>query len=248
MFFLAVLYAADAAGAEAAGDGVADFSTKPVTLILALALFSLVPFILMTSTSYVKVSIVLGVLRNALGAQQVPPASVTSAIAIIITLYVMSPTIEQCRQKAQPILDMQSDEDLLSKRSAASLMETAEAVKEPIKEFLRGNASSSSVKLFMTLAQRKTPDGAKKGEKPSPGDFKILLPAFLITELQEAFFIGFLIFLPFLIIELVISNTLLSLGMHMVSPTTISLPFKLLLFVSVSGWEILSKGLIMGYS
>ena len=107
MVLFAVLYAADASASAAAGDGLADVSTKPVTLIIALALFSLVPFILMTSTSYVKISIVLNVLRNALGAQQVPPASVTSAIAVIITLYVMSPTIEQCRQKARPLLDLQ---------------------------------------------------------------------------------------------------------------------------------------------
>lgn len=238
------------AGKAVAGveDQVADFATKPVTLILALAAFSLIPFVLMTATSYVKISIVLNILRNALGAQQVPPASVISAIAIILTLYVMFPTIELCRQKAEPLLNESGQGDLLSRQNAARLIETAEAVKGPIKDFLRKNSSVSSIKMFLSLARSKM-TGDIKGKKPAlENDLRVLLPSFLITELQEAFFIGFLMFLPFLIIELVISNILLSLGMHMLSPTTISLPFKLLLFVSVSGWEILSKGLIMGYS
>jgi type III secretion protein R len=241
---LAVLLAAGEAAAQ--GESAGEAATRPVTLIVALAAFSLVPFVLMTATSYVKISVVLNVLRNALGAQQVPPASVTSAVAVILTLYVMYPTIEECRAKAAPLLESESGEELLSKESAAKLLETARAVKEPMTAFLGRNASASSVHLFMSLARAKM-GGSATTAPPSEKDLRILLPSFLITELEEAFFIGFLIFLPFLIIELVISNILLSLGMHMLSPTTISLPFKLLLFVSVSGWEILSRGLIMGY-
>ncbi len=238
---------AAAGQAAAGGEGASDFASRPVTLIVALAAFSLVPFVLMTATSYVKISIVLNVLRNALGAQQVPPMAVTSAIAVILSLYVMYPTIEECRKKAAPLLGSEGEEDLLSKQSAARLIETAEAVEGPVKDFLRRNASASSVKLFLSLARSRAGTGDAGVKPPGEGSLSVLLPAFLITELEEAFFIGFLIFLPFLIIELVISNILLSLGMHMLSPTTISLPFKLLLFVSVSGWEILSRGLVMGY-
>jgi type III secretion protein R len=238
---------AAAGQAAAGGEGASDFASRPVTLIIALAAFSLIPFFLMTATSYVKISIVLNILRNALGAQQVPPMAVTSAIAVILSLYVMAPTIDECRREAAPLLKSEGGEDLMSKQSAARLIETAQAMEGPVKGFLRRNASASSVKLFLSLARSR--GGAKDAgwKPPSEGSLSVLLPAFLITELEEAFFIGFLIFLPFLIIELVISNILLSLGMHMLSPTTISLPFKLLLFVSVSGWEILSRGLVMGY-
>jgi len=245
------LAAAQAAASSPAGAGLA---MKPVPLILVLAALSLLPFAVMTATSYVKISVVLSILRSAIGAQQVPSTTVVSAIAVVLTIFVMEPTVEECRAAAGPLLTEGTGGDLLGGESAARLVGALGAVKEPVKGFLRRNASPRAVKLFAGLAAGRrggAAAGVKGASPPSPppgeGDLRVLLPAFLVTELEEAFFIGFLLFLPFLVIELVVSNILLSLGMHMLSPTTVSLPFKLLLFVSVSGWEILSRGLVMGY-
>ncbi len=245
---LVILFLLPATGSAAMGDeGISDLATRPVPLIIALASLSLLPFVIMSATSYVKISVVLNILRHALGAQQVPPASVVSAVAVVLTIYVMMPTIDKCRQVAGPLLEARSNENLFSRQNAAKIIDTLNAVKEPIREFLRHNSSTAAVSLFHRLAHGRISGDGKTKQPAAANDLIVLFPSFLITELQEAFFIGFLIFLPFLVIELVVSNILLSLGMHMLNPTIISLPFKLLLFVSVSGWEILSQGLVIGY-
>jgi type III secretion protein R len=229
---------------DAAAEG---FASRPVVLIIALALFTLLPFVLMMTTSYVKLVVVFHILRNALGTQQVPPNAVIAGLALILTVYVMSPTIEECRTRAGPLLELESEQDLLSRQSADLVLQTVDAVKEPLRGFLERNAAADNVEMFLDLARERAPSD-EAAERISRGDFLVLVPAFVVTELTEAFLIGFVLFLPFLVIELTVSNVLLSLGMHMLSPTQVSLPFKLLLFVAVSGWQLLAHGLVMGYS
>lgn len=228
---------------DAAAQG---FASRPVVLIIALALFTLIPFVLMMTTSYVKLVVVFHILRSALGTQQVPPNAVIAGLALILTVYVMTPTIEECRIRAGPLLEAESEEDLLSKESADLLLKTVDAVKEPLRDFIRNNSSADNVGMFLDLARKRATPRAR--EAITGDDFKILVPAFVVTELTEAFLIGFVLFLPFLVIELTVSNVLLSLGMHMLSPTQVSLPFKLLLFVAVNGWQLLAHGLVMGYT
>lgn len=228
---------------DAAAQG---FASRPVVLIIALALFTLLPFVLMMTTSYVKLVVVFHILRNALGTQQVPPNAVIAGLALVLTVYVMSPTIEECRARAGPLLALESEEELLSRQSADLLLQTVEAVKEPLRGFVKRNAAPDNVEMFLDLA-RKRASSDEAAERISADDFLVLVPAFVVTELTEAFLIGFVLFLPFLVIELTVSNVLLSLGMHMLSPTQVSLPFKLLLFVAVSGWQLLAHGLVMGY-
>jgi type III secretion protein R len=223
-----------------AAEGLA---SRPVVLIIALALFSLLPFVLMMTTSYVKLVVVFHILRNALGTQQVPPNTVIAGLALILTFYVMMPTIEECRERAAPLLEVESEEDLLSRGSADLVIRTVSAVKEPLRAFIQRNASQENVALFLEMARER----AGTDEVPEDG-FVVLVPAFVVTELTEAFLIGFVLFLPFLVIELTVSNVLLSLGMHMLSPTQVSLPFKLLLFVAVNGWSLLAHGLVAGYT
>jgi len=243
--FVITMLPASSLAAQVTGEKGASASFSPVTLIIILAALSLLPFILMTATSFVKITVVFSILKNALGAGQIPPASVISGISIVLTLYVMQPVIWKCYDKAKPILDAKEEGDILTRHNAEKLIELFNECKEPVKDFLLKNSSPTSRKIFLDMSTSRNKSAGKT--PPSQNDFAILLPSFLITELGEAFFIGFLIFLPFLVIELVVSNVLLSLGMHMLNPTTVSLPFKLLLFVSVSGWEIISRGLVMGY-
>ena len=228
------------------GAAAEGFASRPVLLIIALALFTLLPFVLMMTTSYVKLVVVFHILRNALGTQQVPPNAVIAGLALVLTVYVMSPTIEECRARAGPLLELESEEELLSRQSADLLLQTVEAVKEPLRGFVKRNAAPDNVEMFLDLA-RKRASSDEAAERISANDFLVLVPAFVVTELTEAFLIGFVLFLPFLVIELTVSNVLLSLGMHMLSPTQVSLPFKLLLFVAVSGWQLLAHGLVMGY-
>jgi len=228
------------------GAAAEGFASRPVLLIIALALFTLLPFVLMMTTSYVKLVVAFHILRTARGTQQVPPNAVIAGLALILTVYVMSPTIEECRTRAGPLLELESEQDLLSRQSADLVLQTVEAVKEPLRGFLVRNAAADNVEMFLDLARERAASD-EAAERISEDDFLVLVPAFVVTELTEAFLIGFVLFLPFLVIELTVSNVLLSLGMHMLSPTQVSLPFKLLLFVAVSGWQLLAHGLVMGY-
>jgi type III secretion protein R len=221
-------------------------ASRPVVLIVALALLSLLPFVLLLVTSYTKIVVVFHILKNALGTQQVPPAMVIAGLAIVLTFYVMAPTIDEARQEAEPLLSAESEAELLSKESASLIVQTVDAVKEPVRAFLTRNSATSNVEMFVRLARQRSPD--RQDLWPESDAFTVLVPAFVVTELTEAFLIGFVIFLPFLVIELAVSNVLLSLGMHMLSPTQVSLPFKLLLFVAVNGWQLLAHGLVMGYA
>ena len=221
------------------------FASRPLVLMLALAALSLVPFVLMMVTSFVKISVVLSIVRSALGTQQIPPTQVITGLAIILTVYIMAP-VGQTMYKASEMDILAKGPSLMSSESVGNLLEAANKSKEPLRDFLIKKITNKDRSLFYNLAKKmRTTDEDRKSI--TDRDFMIIVPAFVVSELKEAFQIGFLLFVPFIVIDMVVANILLALGMHMLSPTTISMPFKLLLFVLVDGWYLIAKGLVIGY-
>ena len=211
--------------------------TTPFYLILPLALMSLVPFTAILGTSFLKLVVVFGILRNATGLQQIPPNMALNALAIILTIYIMAPVgIE-----AYEIL--KDREISLKDNSWRSAFEDGI---EPYRNFLLKNTNDRERSFFLRSAQALWPSDYQ--QEVATDSLMVLLPSFAISELTRAFQIGFLLYLPFIVIDLIVSNILLAMGMMMVSPMTISLPFKLLLFVLLDGWTKLIQGLIMGYA
>jgi type III secretion protein R len=220
------------------------FASRPLILILALAALALVPFMLMMVTSFVKISVVLSIVRSALGTQQIPPTQVITGLAVILTVYIMAP-VGQTMYKAAAVDIWAKGPGLLSSETVGNLLEAANRSKEPLRDFLAKKVKDKDRALFFHLAKKMRNEEDRKaiGDR----DFLIIIPAFVVSELKEAFQIGFLLFVPFIVIDMVVANILLALGMHMLSPTTISMPFKLLLFVLVDGWYLIAKGLVIGY-
>jgi len=217
--------------------------SKPLVLLVMLAALSLVPFMIMMITSFVKIAVVLALIRNALGTQQVPPNIVITGISMILTIYIMLPVGYDVYRATGTVINQGTNQPLLSQASIELLVEAVKQGKEPVRAFLLKNAHASERSLFYNLALKLRTNEEDRKEI-SDQDFFNLVPAFVVSE---AFQIGFIIFMPFLVIDLVIANILLSLGMFQISPITISLPFKLLLFVLVDGWHVIAKGLILGY-
>jgi type III secretion protein R len=209
------------------------WAANPLTTVLTLSLLSLLPFLLMMSTSFVKFSVVFAILRSALGLQQVPPPAVTTGLALIMTAYVMAPVGTQAYQAVQPLLGESSGQDVVSPAGSQMILDAVSRAREPMRAFLFKHAHPKERTAFHQMALRMGPPAWKESLKD--------------TDLLEAFMIGFLVFLPFLVIDMVVSNLLLAMGMHMLSPVTISMPFKLLLFVLVDGWDLLVRGLVQGY-
>jgi type III secretion protein R len=200
-------------------------------------------------SSFVKIAVVLSILRSALGLSQIPPTSVITGIALVLSLYVMAPTGRAMSVHLGPALEALSGPGGKRDAKAKERLEKAASglnrAKEPLRAFLSKHAHAEDVRLFHRLALRM--NRSDKNYKVGKKSFMVLLPAFLTSELKEAFQIGFLLFIPFLVIDLLVANVLMALGMHMLSPTTISLPFKLLLFVMVDGWHLLTRALLTGY-
>jgi type III secretion protein R len=220
--------------------------SKPLVLLVVLAALSLVPFVIMMSTSFVKIAVVLALVRNAIGTQQVPPNIIVTGLAMILTIYIMVPVGYNVYNVTSDIINQGTNQPLLSQASVELLGKAVKEGKEPVRQFLIKNTHKKEKELFYKLALKlRTTEEERKDI--AEDDFLNLVPAFVISELTEAFQIGFILFLPFLIIDLVIANVLLSLGMFQISPITLSLPFKLLLFVLVDGWHVITKGLILGY-
>ena len=210
---------------------------SPSSALLTVVLLALAPFFIVMVTSFTKIVVVLSLLRNALGVQQVPPNLVLNGLAMILTIYVMYPVGQQMTESISQVENIGD--------STENLLAAADVAKEPLRDFLVKHASAGEREFFLTTIRRMlTPERATE---VGPEDFVVIIPAFTISELTAAFQIGFLIFLPFIIIDLVISNILMAMGMMMVSPTIISLPFKLLLFVLVDGWAKLAHGLVLSY-
>lgn len=215
-----------------------DLSTfTPGSALVTVVLISLAPFFAVMVTSFTKIVVVLSLIRNALGLQQVPPNLVLNGLALILSLYVMYPTM-QAMQAASGAEGIPAQTE--------AIFDTADRAKEPLRAFLVEHSDPGEREFFLRTQQRVA---QKTNTQPAQAtDFIVVIPAFVVKELTTAFQIGFLIFLPFLVIDLVISNILLALGMMMLSPVTISLPFKLLLFVLVDGWVKISHGLVLSYA
>jgi type III secretion protein R len=224
----------------AAGPSVDDLLSRPIVLVVALAIVSLLPFAFMTVTSLVKIATVLQIVRSAIGAQNVPSSTVIMALAGALTLLAMAPVGDKIMARAAPLFAAKEVPD-----TVVLVERGIDAVREPMREFLKNNASERERSRFLDVARsaRAPEDRAAVGAD----DLTVLVPSFVVTELGEAFAIGFLLFLPFLVIDLVVSNVLLALGMQMMSPTQVSLPFKLLLFVAIDGWGLLARSLVAGY-
>ena len=208
-----------------------------MTLIAFVAMVGLVPFIAIMATSFVKISVVLSLVRNAIGVQQIPPNMAIHGIAIILTLFIMAPVGYEIAEIVEK--NDYSFEDVNSFKATMSKTLT------PYKKFLTKHIGDEQRDFFVENAKKQWPQ--KYQAEVAEDNLLILIPAFLVTEITKAFEIGFLLYLPFLAIDLIISNILLALGMMMVSPMTISLPFKLLLFVLLDGWTKLIHGLVMSY-
>lgn len=210
----------------------------PISLSLLLALLALVPIAVVTTTSFLKISIVMTLVRNALGVQQIPPNIALYGLSLILTAYIMAPIGNRIYENA-----LQSPKSL---QNVAAFVESVRSSAEPLRSFMERNSKQAERDLFVRTAQRMW--GPELAANVKGTDFLVIIPAFLVSELTAAFQIGFLLFLPFIVIDLIISNILLAMGMMMVSPVTISLPLKLFLFVSVDGWSRLIHGLILTYA
>ena len=220
---------------------VDDVLGKPIALVVALAIVSLVPFVFMGVTAFVKVSTVLQIVRSAIGAQGVPSNTVIMALATALTLIAMAPVGQRIIDRTAPLITGKA-----AKEDTTALLEKGiDAVREPMREFLEKNSSEKERNRFFQVAKNARTEAER--EKLKANDLTVLVPAFVVTELTEAFAIGFLIYLPFLIIDLVVANVLLALGMQQLNPTQVSLPFKLLLFVAIDGWGLLAQALVSGY-
>jgi len=206
--------------------------TNAVQLLLMIGALSLVPAALFTLTGFTRILIVLSFIRTGLGTPTAPPNQVLVGIALFLTIFVMAPTFSQVKQDAfDPLQKGQITQTVALKRA-----------EKPMREFMFDQTRTKDIALFAALAKLERP----KTREDIPTH--VLIPAFVISELKTAFQIGFLIFLPFLIIDLVVASTLMSMGMMMLPPIFISLPFKILLFVLVDGWNLVTRSLVESFS
>jgi flagellar biosynthesis protein FliP len=206
-------------------------TSNAVQILVLVGGLTLVPALLFTVTGFSRILIVLGFIRTAMGTQNTPPNQVLVGIALFLTLFVMFPTIKQVERVAWDPLEHHQI-------STATAIQRGE---QPLRQFMFKQTGDDELSLFVSMAHIKAPQ--TQGQVPT----YVLIPAFIMSELKTAFQIGFLIFLPFLIIDLIVSATLMSMGMVMLPPTFISLPFKILLFVLVDGWDLITRSLIASF-
>lgn len=214
-------------------------SFNPVNFMLLTVLMALVPFFLTLVTAYIKVIVVTYLVRNALGVQQVPPTMVLTGLAIILSIFVMAPV-------GLRTYELITAMDLKGDLSPAQIITVALQAADPLRDFLLANSDPKITTALTVTASRIWPLEIQNAIDETSLIF--VIPSFVISELTEAFQIGFLLYLPFIAIDLIISNILLAMGMMMVSPMTISLPFKLLLFITLEGWLKLCQGLLYSYT
>lgn len=205
--------------------------STPIVTILGLTLLSLAPAILLTCTSFTKILVVLGLTRNALGLQQIPPNQVLAGLALFLSIFIMGPVLSQMNDEGlQPYL-----------AGDKSQSQAFDDGIDPLRDFMLKQAGDKEIALLTEVAGRDKP--ATKEDVA----LTTLIPAFVLSELKQAFIIGFMIFIPFLVIDIVVSAGLMSLGMMMMPPVMVSLPFKLLLFVLVDGWGLIVRSLVQSY-
>ncbi|MDO9709349.1 flagellar type III secretion system pore protein FliP [Paracraurococcus lichenis] len=210
-------------------------ATSRLVLLTALVgVLSLAPSLLVMATAFTRITIVLALLRSAIGAQGVPPNPALIGLSLFLTLFVMQPVLEQSWTAGlQPLMEARVGE-----------IEGLQAAAEPFRRFMAAQATEADLALFLDLARLPPlPEGAAPEQIP----WRALLPAFLIGELKRAFEIGFLLFLPFLVLDMVVASLLMSLGMMMLPPNVVALPFKLIFFVLVDGWRLVAGGLVQGF-
>jgi len=213
--------------------------SSSIQLLLLLTVLSVAPSILIMMTGFTRIIIILSFLRNALGTQQMPPNQVLIGLALFITFFVMTPVLTDINDNAfQPYNKGEINQQMALDRSSQS-------IKTWMVKQIFSNKREKDLELFMTLGGQKDPIKVVDAPKLS---LTIVVPAFLISELTVAFKFGFLIFLPFLIIDMVVSSTLMSMGMMMLPPVMISLPFKILLFVLVDGWGMLTQSIVLSFA
>lgn len=210
----------------------------PLSLTLALALLALLPLVVVMTTSFVKISVVLSLVRNAIGVQQIPPNMALNGLALILSCYIMAPVGQHAYDsvRAEPA----------ATQSVAQFGAAVLHGAEPLRAFLLRHSRPPQRAFFLQTARDMW--GPQLAAQLSEEHFMVLAPAFMVSELTSAFEIGFLLYLPFVVIDLIVSNILLAMGMMMVSPVTISLPLKLFLFVAVDGWARLIRGLVLSYA
>jgi len=214
-----------------------------ITQGVVLTLVSLLPFIIMILTSFLKIVIVLSLLRSALGVQQAPPNQIINGVAFMLSLFVMYPTALKMYDAANDaIYKSHIPSSFMAEGSSTYLIAIAKDAAEPLKDFLKRNSSVAHQALFYRMAYKVIPEEFKTTLKPE--DIIVLVPAYITSQLKDAFEIGVLIYIPFFVIDLVTSNILLAMGMMMLSPVTISMPLKLFLLVMLDGWTLLIQGLV----
>ena len=224
------------------GEGTQVNQPSVVVEMAVLAGIALLPFAIMLLTSYLKMVIVLSLMRNAIGVQNSPPNQALTGIALIMAIYVMYPTGVAMYNAAEGFIKQAAPKELFSEQTAYYLIGIVDRAKEPMRTFLEKNTSSKSTQLFYKLATKNFE--ATPQDQMKPNDFIVLIPAYITSQLRNAFEIGVLIYLPFFVIDLVTSNILLAMGMMMLSPLTIALPLKLLLVVMVDGWTLVIDGIV----
>lgn len=212
----------------------------PLLIVVALGAMAMLPFLALLVTSFTKIVVVLGLLRQALGLPQVPPNMVINALAIILSLYVMAPigmhAADAMKEKLQgPVADM----------GFKDFAVIYESVNTPLRGFLQKHTTERDRAFFVQSAGKLWPE--EQARTLSDDHMLVLIPSFTMRELTEAFQIGFILYIAFVVIDLIVGNILLALGMVMLSPTVISTPFKLLLFVALDGWQRLVQGLVLSY-
>jgi len=202
-----------------------------VQMLVLMTVFSLLPFVFCCMTSFLRFVIVFSMLKTAMGTQQVPPSIVIIGLSMILTFFTMGPTFTKMYEMGN--VPYQKNHNIIEAITEGS---------KPLKEFMMKQTRQTDLAFFVELSQKKPP--------ATPDEITIwqVAPAYIISELKTAFEIGFIIFVPFIVLDLVVANILLALGMFMLSPTIISLPFKLLIFIAVDGWALIVQGLVTSYN
>lgn len=214
------------------GSGSTNGASNTINIILLLTVLSLAPAILILMTSFTRIVIVLGFVRTSLGTQQMPPNQVLVGLALFLTFFIMAPTLGDINQNAlQPYLKGEMAQNVALDKASVS-----------IKKFMFQHTRQKDLKLFLDYSKAAPPSGVE--DTP----LTALVPAYAISELKTAFQMGFMIFIPFLVIDMVVSSTLMAMGMMMLPPVMISLPFKILLFILVDGWYLVVRSLLLSYN
>jgi type III secretion protein R len=212
----------------------------PVSGVVTLLLVSLVPFAAVMVTSFTKIVIVFGLLKNALGLPQIPPATVTNGLALILSAFIMAPVFQKAGDQI-----VGPNGSMATSKAALDPVKIFNEVKEPLREFMLKQTTPTQREFFIDAATRIWP--AQMRESLDDKHLMVLIPSFSISEINKAFRIGFLIYLVFIVIDMIVANVLLALGMSMMQPTMLSAPIKLLLFIAVDGWNRLVQLLVLSY-